>query len=92
MLTIIAPRHPERGTEVGGLATGTSLTAGLRSKNCPIDDQLDIYIADTLGELGLFYRLSDIAFVGGGIAPKGGSQPTRTRTAGCCDLTWSAYF
>ena len=47
----------------------------LRSAKQPIEADTDIYVADTLGELGLFYRLSDISFVGGSLTPKGGHNP-----------------
>lgn len=75
VLTILAPRHPERGEEVRGFAEAAGLTARQRSKRQAIDAATDIYIADTLGELGVFYRLSDVSFVGGGLTPKGGHNP-----------------
>lgn len=74
LLTILAPRHPTRGAEVAALAATHGLTASLRSQGGPMRGA-DVYIADTLGELGLFYRLSDIAFVGGGLTSKGGHNP-----------------
>lgn len=75
VLTLLAPRHPERGREVRDLAVASGLAARLRSTNEPISPEVDIYIADTLGELGLFYRLSDVSFVGGSLTPKGGHNP-----------------
>ncbi|MEZ5921862.1 MAG: 3-deoxy-D-manno-octulosonic acid transferase [Parvularculaceae bacterium] len=75
LLTIIAPRHPERGAEVAELAREAGLAVARRSKGEDVTDTTDIYIADTLGELGLFYRVSDIAFVGGSITEKGGHNP-----------------
>lgn len=75
LLTILAPRHPNRGGEIRDLAASKGLKARQRSRHEEIDAQTDVYIADTLGELGLFYRLSDISFVGGGLTPKGGHNP-----------------
>lgn len=75
LLTILAPRHPDRGGEIRALAESKGLKARRRSRKEHIDPRTDIYIADTLGELGLFYRLSDISFVGGGLTPKGGHNP-----------------
>ena len=75
ILTIIAPRHPSRGEEIGALCSEQSVSAALRSHDAEITNDLEIYLADTLGELGVFYRLSDIAFVGGGLTPKGGHNP-----------------
>lgn len=75
LLTIIAPRHPARGADVAAACEAAGLRCALRSKSDTIDPSTDIYIADTLGELGVFYRLCDIAFVGGAINPKGGHNP-----------------
>ena len=75
LLTIVAPRHPARGEEVAALARGQGYAVRRRSKGEAIDAGTDVYVADTLGELGLFYRLSDIAFVGGGLTQKGGHNP-----------------
>lgn len=75
LLTILAPRHPERGEEVRALGATFGLKINLRSLKRPIEPDTDVYLADTLGELGLFYRLSDISFVGGSLTPKGGHNP-----------------
>ena len=75
LLTLLAPRHPERGEEVRNIALQAGLVADLRSNEQPIRSETEIYVADTLGELGLFYRLSDISFVGGSLTPKGGHNP-----------------
>jgi len=75
LLTLLAPRHPARGEEVRTLALQAGLVADLRSNKQPIRAETEIYVADTLGELGLFYRLSNISFVGGSMTPKGGHNP-----------------
>lgn len=74
-LTILAPRHPERGAEIAAMATAAGLQVKRRSLKERVDASTDIYLADTLGELGLFYRVSSIAFVGGSITEKGGHNP-----------------
>ncbi len=86
ILTIIAPRHPERGEEVEQLAREQGLITARRRLDEPITDETDLYIADTLGELGIFYRLSDIAFVGGSITPKGGHNPLEPARLGAAIL------
>ena len=86
LLTIIAPRHPNRGGEVSEIAVANGLKSVRRSKNGAIADGVQIYIADTLGELGLFYRVSDIAFVGGAITPKGGHNPLEPARLGAAIL------
>lgn len=75
LLTIIAPRHPKRGKEILELAKTSTVETVLRSQNAAITNDTEIYIADTLGELGLFYRLANIAFVGGSMVEKGGHNP-----------------
>ena len=86
LLTMIAPRHPGRGDEVRGLAEEKGLAPVQRSKNGAVAAGTDVYIADTLGELGLFYRLSDIAFVGGAVTPKGGHNPLEPARLGSAIL------
>jgi len=74
LLTIIAPRHPARGAALAVELTGSGLRVAQRSGGDAPDAASDIYLADTLGELGLFYRLAPIAFVGGSLVPHGGQN------------------
>ncbi len=71
LLTILLPRHPDRGSEVADLVRQKGLQSERRSTGA-LPGNADVYIADTLGETGLFYRLVSIAFVGGTLAPRGG--------------------
>ena len=75
LLTIIAPRHPHRGEEIARLAEDARLHVGLRSRGLEPDGAIDIYVADTIGELGLFYRLAPVVFMGGSLVPHGGQNP-----------------
>jgi 3-deoxy-D-manno-octulosonic-acid transferase len=75
VLTIIAPRHPNRGGDVRRLASGEGLAVTQRSAHEPLAPATDVYLADTLGELGLFYRIAPIAFVGGSLVSHGGQNP-----------------
>jgi 3-deoxy-D-manno-octulosonic-acid transferase len=75
LLTIIAPRHPDRGPAVVQIAAAAGLTAALRSRGEKPDAAVDIYVADTVGELGLIYRLAPIVFIGGSLVPHGGQNP-----------------
>ncbi|GGD18407.1 3-deoxy-D-manno-octulosonic acid transferase [Aquisalinus flavus] len=86
LLTIIAPRHPNRGAEIAATCKAKGLKAVRRSQGQRIADDTEIYIADTLGELGLFYRLSDIAFVGGSITEIGGHNPLEPALLKCAIL------
>jgi 3-deoxy-D-manno-octulosonic-acid transferase len=62
---VIVPRHPERGPAVADLALATGATVCLRSREP--DDSAEVIVADTLGELGLWYRLADLALVAGSL-------------------------
>ena len=83
LLTVIAPRHPVRGAEILDLVTRAGLRASLRSSGALPDEASDVYIADTLGELGLFYRLCKTAVVGGSFADIGGHNPIEPGQLGC---------
>ncbi|HEX3066145.1 MAG TPA: 3-deoxy-D-manno-octulosonic acid transferase, partial [Dongiaceae bacterium] len=65
LLTVIAPRHAERGEAIAGELRAAGLSTARRSQNESIDAITDVYLADTLGELGLFYRLAKVVFVAG---------------------------
>jgi 3-deoxy-D-manno-octulosonic-acid transferase len=75
LLTVIAPRHPDRGPRILESAHAAGLKAALRSRRELPRADTDIYVADTLGELGLIYRLAPIVFVGGSLASHGGQNP-----------------
>jgi 3-deoxy-D-manno-octulosonic-acid transferase len=75
LLTVIVPRHPDRGASVAGLVTASGLTPARRSRDELPIASTDVYVADTMGELGLFYRLSPIVFMGGSLVPHGGQNP-----------------
>jgi 3-deoxy-D-manno-octulosonic-acid transferase len=75
LLTVIVPRHPDRGSSISGLITASGLKPALRSRDEPPAAATDIYVADTMGELGLFYRLSPVVFMGGSLIRHGGQNP-----------------
>jgi 3-deoxy-D-manno-octulosonic-acid transferase len=75
LLTIMAPRHPHRGAEIAELGRSLNLSTVLRSRGESPGDETDIYIADTLGELGLIYRVAPIVFMGGSLVEHGGQNP-----------------
>ena len=79
---IVVPRHPERGEDVVHLARTHGLVAVQRSQNRELTSNVDVYVADTLGELGVMYQLADFAFVGGTLAPRGGQNPIEAACIG----------
>ncbi len=75
LLTLLAPRHPERGAEIAAVARTAGLEVAQRSKGEPLAAGTALYLADTLGEMGLLYRLTPLVFVGGSLVPVGGHNP-----------------
>jgi 3-deoxy-D-manno-octulosonic-acid transferase len=75
LLTVIAPRHPERGPSIADIATVAGLAVGMRSRSELPKRDVDVYIADSLGELGLIYRIAPIVFMGGSLISRGGQNP-----------------
>jgi len=84
LLTLIAPRHPERGPSIAEIAARAGLTAALRSRGELPSRTTQIYVVDTVGELGMIYRLASAVFVGGSLVKHGGQnpiEPAKLRTA-----------
>lgn len=75
LLTVIVPRHPDRGAALANAMMGQGLAAVQRSLSGLPIATTEIYIADTIGELGTFYALSPVAFVGGSLIAHGGQNP-----------------
>jgi 3-deoxy-D-manno-octulosonic-acid transferase len=86
LLTLIVPRHPARAGAVARMLHERKLAVARRSLAEPIVPATDIYLGDTLGELGLFYRLAGIAFIGGSLVPKGGHNPLEAALLDCAVL------
>jgi 3-deoxy-D-manno-octulosonic-acid transferase len=84
LLTIIVPRHVERGADIAMLC-GLRKPAR-RALGEPITPDTQIYIADTMGELGLFYRLTPFCFIGGTLVPMGGHNPLEPALLHCAIL------
>jgi 3-deoxy-D-manno-octulosonic-acid transferase len=86
LLTIVAPRHPERGPEIEAMFRQRGLNVSRRAAGHALSRDTDIYLADTLGELGLLYRLTDIAFIGGSMVGVGGHNPLEAAQLDCAIL------
>ena len=84
LLTIIVPRHTVRGENIAMLC-GPRPSAR-RSLQQPVTPLTAVYIADTMGELGLFYRLAPFCFLGGSLVPMGGHNPQEPAALGCAVL------
>lgn len=75
LFLIVAPRHPERGPQVADRLGESGIPAKLRSDGKLPSDSDSAYVADTLGELGLWFRLAFASFMGGSLFDVGGHNP-----------------
>jgi 3-deoxy-D-manno-octulosonic-acid transferase len=92
-LLIIAPRHPERGGEAAALLRGRGRVVSRRSAAEPIASDTQVYIADTLGEMGLWFRLADVAIMGGSfVEGVGGHNPLEPARLGAPPVTGPFAF
>lgn len=72
ILLILVPRHPERFDSVADLCRDNGFTVRRRTEDIPCTPATDVFLLDTMGELKVFYALSDIVFVAGSLVKKGG--------------------
>ncbi len=90
---LIAPRHPERFSEVAALLDASGLRWSRRSAApSPADADCDVLLLDSIGELRAVYSLAEIVFVGGSIAPNGGHNILEPAAAGVCTVTGAHTF
>ena len=82
----LAPRHPGRGAVVAALARAENFAAVLRSAGEAPGAETQVYVADTIGELGLFYRLAPVSFIGRSFARQGGQNPIEPAKLGSAVL------
>ncbi|MGB2006314.1 MAG: 3-deoxy-D-manno-octulosonic acid transferase, partial [Candidatus Puniceispirillaceae bacterium] len=87
-LTIIAPRHPDRGDAIAAHAGQPPQ----RSHGAIPDSQTSIYIMDSLGEMGTLFSLADYVFLGGSLVPAGGHNPLEPAEFGLPILTGAHIF
>ncbi|MGI9366258.1 MAG: lipid IV(A) 3-deoxy-D-manno-octulosonic acid transferase [Rhizobiaceae bacterium] len=84
ILTILVPRHPDRSLEVQSALQEQGLKTVTRSSKGPIKPDTNVFLGDTIGEMGLYLALSDIAFMGKSLKSQGGQnpiEPVMTNTA-----------
>ncbi|MGC9270506.1 3-deoxy-D-manno-octulosonic acid transferase [Acidiphilium sp.] len=88
LTTVIVPRHPHRSDTIASLARRVPLARRSRGE---IPKPGGIYLADTLGELGVFYRLCPLAFIGGTLVPVGGHNMIEAAQLGCAVVIGPHY-
>jgi 3-deoxy-D-manno-octulosonic-acid transferase len=82
LLTIIVPRHPDRAPGIVAMLKENGLNVAQRSQAQVFDDGTDIYMGDTIGEMGLYLRLAQVAFVGKSLKSDGGQNPLEPAMTG----------
>lgn len=91
LLTIIIPRHPNRLDEICEIID-SKINFSIRSKKEAITKKTQIYIADTINELGLFFNLTDFAFIGGSLVDVGGHNPMEAINLDCAVISGDKTF
>lgn len=81
-LLLLVPRHPERFASVAALIQQQGYSMALRSSGKPANENTQVFLGDTMGEMDLFYAASDVAFVGGSFSPIGGHNTLEPAAAG----------
>ena len=84
------PRHAERGDTIAAALAAAGRRVARRSRSEPIAPATEIYLADTMGELGLFYRLAPVAFIGKSLTASGGHNPMEPALLGAAILSGPA--
>ncbi len=92
LLTVIVPRHPKRGIAIARMLAVAGMQVALRSYNEMPTSTTEIYVADTIGELGLFYRLAPVVFMGGSLINHGGQNPIEAIKLGTAILHGPRVF
>jgi 3-deoxy-D-manno-octulosonic-acid transferase len=87
LLTIIVPRHPERSDAVADMLAARGLKVVRRTSGEPLTPETDIFLGDTIGEMGLYLRMTEIAFVGRSLFAEGGQNPLEPAMLGCAILS-----
>jgi 3-deoxy-D-manno-octulosonic-acid transferase len=85
-LLILVPRHPDRAGAIADLCLSVGFKAVRRSSGDTIRPDTRVYIADTMGELGLWYRLASVSFIGGSLVHVGGHNPYEAAQLGSAIL------
>ena len=80
---LLVPRHPQRFDEVASLVVQAGLSVSRRSAWIDAPAPADVWVGDSLGEMALYYAMSDVALLGGSFAPLGGQNLIEAAACGC---------
>ncbi len=87
VLTILVPRHPNRGKEIAGMLRDRGIGVITRSSREPVLAETGVFLGDTIGEMGLYLQLSEIAFMGKSMHAEGGQNPVEPAMTGAAILS-----
>ena len=87
LLTILVPRHPDRAASIAQMLEAKGLRLARRSAGEAITADTQVYLGDTIGEMGLFLRLTEVAFVGRSLTATGGQNPLEPAALGTAVLS-----
>ncbi len=87
LLTVIVPRHPHRAAAIEAMLAQKGLKAAVRSRGEPITPEMQVLLGDTIGEMGLYLQLTEIAFIGNSLTKQGGHNPLEPAMMGVAVLT-----
>ena len=87
LLTIIVPRHPERCDAIDDMLTARGIKVARRTRGDALTPDTDVFLGDTIGEMGLYLRMTEIAFVGRSLTAEGGQNPLEPAMLGCAVLS-----
>lgn len=88
-LTLIVPRHPERGDAIEAMLQERGLKVARRARGEAVTPETDIYLGDTIGEMGLYLNLAPVVFIGRSLKGGGGQNPLEPAMVGCAVLSGS---
>jgi 3-deoxy-D-manno-octulosonic-acid transferase len=80
---LLVPRHPQRFDEVAALVAQAGRGVSRRSAWVDAPAPADVWVGDSLGEMALYYAMSDVALLGGSFAPLGGQNLIEAAACGC---------
>ncbi|WP_224816837.1 3-deoxy-D-manno-octulosonic acid transferase [Hasllibacter sp. MH4015] len=86
LMLVLVPRHPERGDEIAAMLQSDGWRFTRRAADEGPSEDANVYLADTMGEMGLWYRLAPISFVGGSLVAIGGHNPFEPAALGSAIL------
>lgn len=87
LVTIIVPRHPDRTPAIEAMLAEKGLKVTRRSSGLAVEADTDILLGDTIGEMGLYLQLTEIAFIGNSLTKEGGHNPLEPAMMGTAVLT-----